>query len=66
MANIGDTKSLIIHPASTTHQQLSDEAQESTGVTKDLIRLSVGLEDIEDLKNDLKAAFAQIKQTATA
>ncbi|MBA82525.1 MULTISPECIES: O-acetylhomoserine aminocarboxypropyltransferase/cysteine synthase family protein [unclassified Leeuwenhoekiella] len=66
LANIGDTKSLIIHPASTTHQQLSDEAQESTGVTKDLIRLSVGLEDIEDLKNDLKAAFAQIKQTATA
>ena len=57
LANIGDTKSLIIHPASTTHQQLSDEAQESTGVTKDLIRLSVGLEDIEDLKNDLKEAF---------
>src|SRR5690606_37356160 len=40
LANIGDTKSLIIHPASTTHQQLSDEAQESTGTTKDLIRLS--------------------------
>jgi O-acetylhomoserine (thiol)-lyase len=57
LANIGDTKSLIIHPASTTHQQLSDEAQESTGVTKDLIRLSVGLEDIEDLKQDLKEAF---------
>ena len=52
LANIGDTKSLIIHPASTTHQQLSDQAQESTGVTKDLIRLSVGLEDIEDLKAD--------------
>ncbi|PHR86307.1 MAG: O-acetylhomoserine aminocarboxypropyltransferase [Leeuwenhoekiella sp.] len=66
LANIGDTKSLIIHPASTTHQQLPDEAQESTGVTKDLIRLSVGLEDVEDLKNDLKAAFAQIKQTANA
>ena len=57
LANIGDTKSLIIHPASTTHQQLSDEAQESTGVTKDLIRLSVGLEDIEDLKADLIEAF---------
>ena len=50
LANIGDTKSLIIHPASTTHQQLSDEQQESTGVTKDLIRLSVGLENLEDLK----------------
>ncbi len=62
LANIGDTKSLIIHPASTTHQQLSDEAQESTGVTKDLIRLSVGIENIEDLKADLKEAFAVVKQ----
>ncbi len=61
LANIGDTKSLIIHPASTTHQQLSDAEQETTGVTKDLIRLSVGLEDIEDLKADLKAVFATIK-----
>ena len=57
LANIGDTKSLIIHPASTTHQQLNDEAQASTGVTKDLIRLSVGLENIDDLKADLEAAF---------
>ena len=61
LANIGDTKSLIIHPASTTHQQLTDAEQEATGVTKDLIRLSVGLEDIEDLKADLKAAFVTIK-----
>ena len=61
LANIGDTKSLIIHPASTTHQQLSDADQESTGVTKDLIRLSVGLENIEDLKADLKEAFAVVK-----
>ena len=60
LANIGDTKSLIIHPASTTHQQLNDEAQESTGVTKDLIRLSVGLEDIEDLKADLIEAFKAV------
>ena len=60
LANIGDTKSLIIHPASTTHQQLSDQAQESTGVTKDLIRLSVGLEDIEDLKADLIEAFKAV------
>ncbi|TJY36975.1 O-acetylhomoserine aminocarboxypropyltransferase/cysteine synthase family protein [Pontimicrobium aquaticum] len=62
LANIGDTKSLIIHPASTTHQQLNDEAQEATGVTKDLIRLSVGIENIEDLKADLKAAFKLIKE----
>jgi O-acetylhomoserine (thiol)-lyase len=57
LANIGDTKSLIIHPASTTHQQLNDEQQTATGVTKDLVRLSVGLEDIEDLKADLKEVF---------
>ena len=61
LANIGDTKSLIIHPASTTHQQLNAEEQESTGVTQDLIRLSVGIEDIEDLKADLKQAFDKIK-----
>ena len=63
LANIGDTKSLIIHPASTTHQQLSDAEQETTGVTKDLIRLSVGLEDIEDLIADLTAAFVTINST---
>jgi len=57
LANIGDTKSLIIHPSSTTHQQLSEEQQLISGVSKDLIRLSVGLEDIEDLKADLKAVF---------
>ena len=60
MANIGDTKSLIIHPASTTHQQLNEEQQQSAGVSQDLIRLSVGLEDIEDLKADLEQAFAAI------
>jgi O-acetylhomoserine (thiol)-lyase len=60
LANIGDSKSLIIHPASTTHQQLNEEQQESTGVSQDLIRLSVGLENIEDLKADLKEAFAKI------
>lgn len=63
LANIGDTKSLIIHPASTTHQQLSSEAQLSTGVTNDLIRLSVGIENIDDLKDDLKAAFEVVKST---
>ncbi len=60
LANIGDTKSLIIHPASTTHQQLNDEQQVGAGVTKDLIRLSVGLEAIEDLKADLENAFKQL------
>ena len=60
LANIGDTKSLIIHPASTTHQQLSEEQQITTGVTKDLIRLSVGLEDIEDLKADLESVFEKL------
>lgn len=60
LANIGDTKSLIIHPASTTHQQLSVEQQATTGVTQDLIRLSVGIEDIEDLKADLQAVFEKI------
>jgi O-acetylhomoserine (thiol)-lyase len=57
LANIGDTKSLIIHPSSTTHQQLSEEQQLSSGVSKDLIRISVGLENIEDLKADLQAVF---------
>ena len=61
LANIGDTKSLIIHPASTTHQQLNEVEQESAGVSADLIRLSVGIEDIEDLKADLKQAFGKIK-----
>ncbi|KAA1244584.1 O-acetylhomoserine aminocarboxypropyltransferase/cysteine synthase family protein [Aquimarina sp. RZ0] len=64
LANIGDSKSLIIHPASTTHQQLNPTQQKSTGVTQDLIRLSVGLEDVEDLKTDLKEAFAKINETA--
>ncbi len=61
LANIGDTKSLIIHPSSTTHQQLSREAQESAGVSEDLIRLSVGIEDIDDLKADLTTAFEKVK-----
>ena len=60
LANIGDTKSLIIHPASTTHQQLTVSEQKSTGVTPDLIRLSIGIEDIEDLKQDLKQVFVTL------
>ncbi|GGD45603.1 O-acetylhomoserine aminocarboxypropyltransferase/cysteine synthase family protein [Muriicola marianensis] len=66
LANIGDTKSLIIHPASTTHQQLDDDAQLTTGVSKDLIRLSVGLEDLKDLTSDLEQAFAAIDKSVLA
>ena len=57
LANVGDAKSLIIHPASTTHQQLSDEEQFSAGVIKGLLRLSVGIENINDLKADLQQAL---------
>jgi O-acetylhomoserine (thiol)-lyase len=59
LANIGDAKSLVIHPASTTHQQLSRAEQEATGVTEDFIRLSVGLEDVEDIKEDLDQALVK-------
>src|SRR6266545_3884565 len=59
LANIGDAKSLVIHPASTTHQQLSLEEQASTGVTPDLVRLSVGIEDINDILADLDQALAR-------
>jgi O-acetylhomoserine (thiol)-lyase len=61
LANIGDVRSLVIHPASTTHSQLSGEEQLATGVTPGLVRLSVGLEGIEDLKADLEAGFRAAK-----
>jgi O-acetylhomoserine (thiol)-lyase len=57
VANIGDAKSLVIHPASTTHQQLSVEEQAGTGVTPELVRLSVGIEDIRDILDDLDQAL---------
>ncbi len=57
LANIGDAKSLVIHPASTTHQQLTRAEQEATGVTEDYIRLSIGLEDVEDIKEDIDQAL---------
>jgi O-acetylhomoserine (thiol)-lyase len=60
LANVGDAKSLIIHPASTTHQQLSPAERVATGVSDDLIRLSVGLEHAEDLKADLEQALAKV------
>lgn len=58
LANIGDAKSLIIHPASTTHQQMTDEERRASGVTEDFIRLSVGIEDVEDIIADLDQALA--------
>jgi O-acetylhomoserine (thiol)-lyase len=57
LANIGDAKSLVIHPASTTHQQLTRKEQEETGVSEDYIRLSIGLENIEDIKEDIDQAL---------
>ncbi|MDO8726894.1 MAG: O-acetylhomoserine aminocarboxypropyltransferase/cysteine synthase [Candidatus Methanoperedens sp.] len=57
LANIGDAKSLVIHPASTTHQQLTPEEQEETGVTQDYIRLSIGIEDVNDIKEDIDQAL---------
>jgi O-acetylhomoserine (thiol)-lyase len=61
VANIGDVRSLVIHPASTTHSQLTPEQQVSTGVTPGLVRLSVGLESIADLLADLETGFAAVK-----
>ena len=58
LANVGDAKSLAIHPASTTHSQLSPEQQESAGVSEDFVRLSIGIEDIEDILWDLNQALA--------
>jgi O-acetylhomoserine (thiol)-lyase len=57
VANIGDAKSLVIHPASTTHQQLTPAEQRETGVTADYIRLSIGIEDVEDIKADINQAL---------
>ena len=58
LANVGDAKTLVIHPNTTTHQQLSDEEQTASGVTPDLVRVSVGIEHIEDIKADFQQAFA--------
>ncbi|HKT32166.1 MAG TPA: O-acetylhomoserine aminocarboxypropyltransferase/cysteine synthase [Gammaproteobacteria bacterium] len=66
LANIGDAKTLVIHPASTTHQQLSAEEQKSAGVTPDLIRVSVGIEHIEDIKEDFARAFREVRAKAAA
>ena len=57
LANVGDAKTLVIHPASTTHQQMSSEEQLASGVLPDMIRVSVGLEHIEDIKEDFNQAL---------
>jgi O-acetylhomoserine (thiol)-lyase len=57
VANIGDTRSLVIHPASTTHRQLSDAQKTAAGAGPDVVRLSIGLEDVEDLIADLDQAL---------
>ena len=59
LANVGDARTLVIHPASTTHQQLSDERLAAAGVGPDLVRLSIGLEDIEDILWDIDQALSE-------
>ena len=67
LANVGDAKSLIIHPASTTHQQLGEDEQRASGVTPDLVRLSVGLEALDDIIADLDQALAAaVREGVTA
>jgi O-acetylhomoserine (thiol)-lyase len=66
LANIGDVRSLIIHPASTTHSQLSPEQQLTAGVTPGLVRLSIGLENVDDIKADLEAGFAAARSISAA
>ena len=61
LVNIGEAKSLATHPASTTHRQLSEEEQIQAGVTPDMVRLSVGIEDIDDILWDLDQALAQAR-----
>ena len=60
VANIGDVRSLVIHPATTTHSQLTPEEQAATGVTPGLVRLAVGIEHIDDILADLEAGFAAV------
>jgi O-acetylhomoserine (thiol)-lyase len=57
LANIGDAKTLVIHPASTTHEQLTEAEQQAAGVTPDFIRLSIGIEDVDDIIADLHQAL---------
>ncbi len=66
LANVGDAKTLVIHPTSTTHQQLNAKEQQAAGVTTDLVRVSVGIEHIEDIKADFAQAFDKLKAKAAA
>ncbi len=66
LANVGDAKTVIIHPSSTTHEQLTAEEQEKAGVIPGLLRLSVGIEHVEDLKRDIQQAFVQLEKLAYA
>ena len=60
LANVGDAKSLVIHPPSTTHSQLSEEQQKASGLTPNFIRLSIGIEHIDDIIGDLEQAFTKV------
>ena len=64
LANVGDAKTLIIHPATTTHSRIDAEALEAAGITEDMIRLSVGLEDIADIRSDFDNGFRAAKRAA--
>ena len=66
LANIGDVRSLVIHPATTTHSQLTPEEQDATGVTPGLVRLAVGIEHIDDILADLEAGFAAVAALKSA
>ena len=60
LANVGDARSLVIHPASATHSQLTEEEQKATGLPPELIRLSIGIEHIDDILADLEQALARV------
>ena len=66
LANVGDAKTLVIHPASTTHQQLSSEEQAAAGVTADLVRVAVGIEHFDDIKEDFDQALKRTGQASAA
>ncbi|HMP93626.1 MAG TPA: PLP-dependent transferase, partial [Phnomibacter sp.] len=66
LANVGDAKTLAIHPASTTHEQLSEAEQVASGVLPGMVRISVGIEHIEDIKADLQQAFEKVGEPVVA
>jgi len=66
LANVGDVRTLVIHPASTTHEQLNEEEQKSSGVTPEMIRLSIGIEHIDDIKADIQQAIEKVFSSETS